>query len=170
MSRPPKRQIELARSVIVVHGVYIQWIAAGDGEPCFAYTAGLAAFDDHPELITFGWNPDNSQIILNMIAFRVRDGIERFDNPCDIVDFGNGFPVRLLPVEDSSTHLTLSNQMYRGAGKGPIPALQVVCPDPQRRWPWTEGSDYAAYPRLWPNEFDASAALPIVDLIPHEPR
>lgn len=169
MPRPHKRLVELARSVIIVHGVYIQWVAAGDDEPCFAYTAGLTKFN-HPELITFGWNADNSQVILNMLSFRVRDGVQRFDEPCAIADFGNGFPVRLLPVENSSTHLTVANHMYRGAGRGPIPALQVVCPDPQRRWPWTDGSDYAAHPQLWPDDFDVEADLPIRDLIPHEPE
>jgi hypothetical protein len=169
VTRPHKRLVELARSVIIVHGVYIQWVSAeDDGDPRFAYTAGLAALD-HPEFILFGWNPENSEVILNMLSLRVRDGVQRFDGPCDIPDFGNGFPVRLLPVENSSKHLTVANHMYRAAGKGPIPALQVVCPDPQRRWPWVEGSDYADHPGLWPDDFDVASYVPIVDLVPHEP-
>lgn len=50
------RLVQIARSAIAVHGVYIQWVEADKEEPCFAYTAGLASYD-HPESTLFGWDP-----------------------------------------------------------------------------------------------------------------
>lgn len=47
------RLVQIARSAIAVHGVYIQWVEADKEEPCFAYTAGLASYD-HPDLTLFG--------------------------------------------------------------------------------------------------------------------
>ena len=155
---------------IAAHGVHLQWVAAGDGDPCFAYTVGLQAFDDHPELITFGANGEDSQVILNNFVFRIRDRVQRFETPLEVRDFGSGYPVRLHPVADSTTHLTAANAMYRIGGGPPIRALQVVWPDVEQRWPWEAGSTLTAYPDLAQADFDKTASLPQVDLVPHDPE
>lgn len=160
---------QLARTNIAVHGVHLMWIGAGEREPCFGYTVGLNAFD-HPELIVFGPGQHDAAYILNNFAFRVRDEVQRFDDPQVIQDFGTGYPAALLPVENSSRHLTVSNQMYRGAGKPPVAALQVYFPDADHRWPWIDGSTYATMPRLQPDDFDYAAELPVAELVAHEPK
>lgn len=155
------------RNDIARHGVNITWVEAGDGEPCFAYTVGLAG-RDHPELIVFGLNPDDSQWVLNNLAFRVRDGVQRFETAQLITGLAkNDIPIQLLAVVDSSTHLTMSNAMYRRPGKAPVTAMQVVSPDFDSRWPWDEHNTVAHTPLLGP--VPPQDGLSTVALAPHQP-
>ena len=160
------RAFALARQNITAHGVHINWVGAGGGEPSFAYTVGLAG-RDHPELIVFGAGPNDSQWILNNFAFRVRDGVQRFDVPQVIEDFNDGYAAQLIEVPDSSKHLTLANRMYRKGGAPPIRALQVVFPDKDHLWPWEEGSGFANTPVLGSPLQKQDA--PTTVLLPHEP-
>lgn len=50
----------------------------------------------------------------------------------------------------SSTVLLPANSMFAIPGQGPLPALQVLYPDPAGLWPWQEGSGAADEPVLGP--------------------
>jgi hypothetical protein len=160
----------VVRANIAAFGVHIQGVFDNKGQkPPFYYTVGLGSIE-HPELIFVGGTQDEAQWILNNLAFRARDGVQRFDGPLEIPQFSEGFPLRLTPVADSSTHLTMANAMYRGAGRAPIPALQAMVPDATRRWPWEPGSALAATPLLADSHFDYTAPLPTVELAKHDPN
>lgn len=126
------------RDSIAAHGVALWYVF--DAEPPFAYTVGMRAFDA-PEMVVFSVTQQVAKWTLNNFAFRVRDGVQRFEAGQLVDGVLTDFPVYLLDVTDSSDHLTLSNQMYRTAGGSPVPALQVVVPDLSGRWPWEEGFD-----------------------------
>ncbi len=116
------------RGQILLNGWHLQAIE-GDGprNPPFAYTVGLSRWE-HPELIVFGMHPCCAEEAVTPVAKAVMDG-QRFDEGADLSGlYAFEEPVELLLFPDSSTHLYLANDMYQGAGKPPVPALQLYCP------------------------------------------
>jgi hypothetical protein len=153
------RYLQKAMDTIEKFGVMIQYVGGDpDGSPPFAYTVGMAAMEE-PELIIFGLDPEVSTSVLNAMVidsgedddFRAKGvvtGKGWRPGPSGRV-FGNDVPARLFAVtpENSATYLRISNALF--AVTEPVPALQVVYPDKQRRWPWTDGSKVAGQPMLW---------------------
>lgn len=166
-THPDDSALAVAQRNIEEHGVHLMWIHGTESEPPFAYTVGLTRLG-HPELITFGMSGQDSAWVLNNLAFRVRDGVQRFDTPQCIFEFSNGFSAQLIAVEDSSEHLTLANRMFRPAEDSPISALQVVFPDSQHRWPWEPESSFSHHPLLGAAP-SAMAPTALLDLLPHDP-
>jgi hypothetical protein len=158
------RMLTMVRNNINEHGVHLQWIP--DGEPSFAYTVGLAP-QEHPELIIFNVQPQMVESLLNNFAFRVRDGVQTFTAGTLVDGLIDNYSFYLMPVKDSSEHLTVSNRFYRIPGRAPIDALQVVQPGLNRLWPWEEGCDIPQ-PLLGDAPQDMRS-LPHVALLPHEP-
>jgi hypothetical protein len=145
------------RSQVLEHGWFLQAVEGGDHRnPPFAYTVGLSRFD-HPEIIAFGMHPECAfetiaplaQWVLAGARFEEGDDLtdvfghlcdvppfdldaltdEEYDEYCRTVGGDDGVePPELLRFPDSSTHLLFANDMYRGAGKPPVPALQVFWP------------------------------------------
>lgn len=159
-----KKLFGIVRSNIDRYGVHLAAVGAGEGEPSFTYTVGLQRYD-HPELILFRGRPQVAGYVLNRLAFRIRDGAQRFEQPVVIRNFSDERAARLHPVEDSSHHLTVANRMYRAAGRAPVPALQILIQGTDLDWPWTPGSRQAGDPNLAPVDFDVRGELPEVDLV-----
>ena len=116
------------RGQVLRYGWFLQAVeGAGERTPPFAYTIGLSRWD-HPEVIVFGMHPGCDHEAVSPVAEAVMAG-RRFDEGDDLSDlYEFAEPVELLWFPDSSTHLHLANDMYRGAGKPPVPALQLYCP------------------------------------------
>jgi len=117
------------RDRILTTGWCLQAIEGGDERnPDFAYTIGLSRYD-HPELIVFGMHPSCAQAAIEPVARAVTIG-HSFEEDDDISFlYPAGWPPpALLRFPDSSTHLLWANDMYRGAGKPPIAALQLFWP------------------------------------------
>ena len=94
------KMVAAARNNIARDGVHINWIA--DGKPTsFAYTVGMGSLDA-PEFIIFNAKPEMIQWFLNNLAFRVRDGVQRFEPGTVVEGLLQGFDVYLMEVEDSS--------------------------------------------------------------------
>jgi hypothetical protein len=152
------------RNNVAEFGVHIQWIF--DTEPSFAYTVGMAG-NNNPEFIVFNVTQEMAAWLLNNLALRVRDGVQDFE-PDTLVDgLLTGFSLYLMPVEDSSEHLTLSNRFYRVPGRNPVRAVQVVQPGVNGLWPWEPGCDIPQ-PLLGAQPADISAVRH-VHLVPHDP-
>lgn len=151
MARPTTSRSyrSLVRDAILERGWCIQ-IVAGQGHdaschhvdqgyrPPFAYTIGLTRYHDHPEIITFNLCTDHFLLTLNLLGEAVVRGEDVTRQ--EVLDrlFGEQ-RTRMLRVADSSAHLVVANAMYRVAGAAPIPALQLVWPDDQGRFPWQPG-------------------------------
>lgn len=124
------------------HGWALQWVGPGEGEPAFCYTVGLSRFD-LPELVVFGPGQRDSAWLLNTLAERMRAG-RRYADGDSIDDL---WPrARLMEVLDSRGHLLFAHALARA--ERPLPALQVVYPDRDGRWPWQHGSRIADVPIL----------------------
>lgn len=134
-------------SNIEEYGTHVTGVGAGDGQPPFAYTTGLARVDAHPEFVIYGLDPSTAQTLLNNLSKTVLDGTERYAHG-DWVDrlLAKSTPVRLIAVDDSSIDLTVSNALFRDQGDPPVAALQVVFPDKFGLWPWEDGSLVANLP------------------------
>ncbi|WP_147793700.1 DUF4262 domain-containing protein [Cellulomonas sp. Y8] len=125
------------------HGWALQWVGPGDdGELQFCYTTGLYQYD-LPELIVFGPCPDDAARLLNTLGARMRAGQRYVDgDPIDDVRRN----ARLMEVLDSRGHLIMAHALARATR--PLPALQVIYPDRDGRWPWQPGSRIANVPIL----------------------
>lgn len=123
-------------------GWALQWVGPGDGQLQFCYTVGLAAFD-LPELVVFGPDQQDAARLLNTLGERMRAGRRYADgDPIDDV-----WPhARLMEVLDSREHLIMAHPVARS--RRPLPALQVIYPDRDGRWPWQPGSRIADVPIL----------------------
>jgi len=124
------------------HGWALQWVCPGEGEPSMCYTAGLSAFD-LPELVVFGPGTDDAAWLLNTLGARMRAGRRYVDG--DSIDdvWRHG---RLMEVLDSRDRMLVAHALSRA--EQPLPALQVIYPDRDGRWPWQPGSRIANVPIL----------------------
>jgi hypothetical protein len=101
----------------------------GDGprNPAFSYTAGLSRCD-HAEIIVFGMHPECAREAIEPVAEAVLAG-RRFDEGDDLSPlYPHPERAELLRFPDSSTHLFYANDMYRAAGRPPVPALHLFWP------------------------------------------
>ena len=101
----------------------------------FSYTVGLADVG-LPEVIVFGLPGDVACSILNDVAAHARAGTLRFDAPMD--NFCN-LPVVLKQV---AAPLVADYIIQANARAGrDLPAVQLVWPDAQGKFPWEDGAD-----------------------------
>ncbi|TKR22511.1 DUF4262 domain-containing protein [Cellulomonas hominis] len=124
------------------HGWALQWVGPGDGELQFCYTAGLYRYD-LPELIVFGPCQADAARLLNTLGARMRAG-NRYVDGDSIDDVWRH--ARVMEVLDSREHLVMAHPLARATR--PLPALQVIYPDRDGRWPWQPGSRIANVPIL----------------------
>ncbi|TWD83598.1 uncharacterized protein DUF4262 [Kribbella amoyensis] len=112
------------------YGWAVQYVE-GDGarNPSFAYTVGLSRVR-HPEFIVFDCSAQRGYHALAQLAWQVAAGMS-FDEGDNVNTF---YPpperAALLRFPDSSTHLFTANDLYRRDGDPPLPALQLLWPDP----------------------------------------
>ena len=119
------------------YGLHVLKVGAEDDSPAFAYTVGLYRTFAHPEVIILGLDLDPMHQILNEVAAELRRGA-RFA-PGDVSDaFLEGYDVtfRAVPERQYRAYLGWANWFNGGVR---YPALQLIYPDRERRWPWEEG-------------------------------
>jgi Domain of unknown function (DUF4262) len=112
------------------YGWTVQYVLGEDSRnPSFAYTIGLSRVR-HPEIILFDRPPEQAFHALRQLAWPVVTGLS-FDEGDDLSDFyPPGERAELLRFPDSSTHLFAANALYRRDDEPPVPALQLLWPDP----------------------------------------
>jgi Domain of unknown function (DUF4262) len=121
------------------HGWYVIKVGAGGNEPAFAYSLGLYEKFGHPELILFGLDLDTMHQLINDAGEQIRSG-RRYEDGQQYIDLLDDFPCvfRLVRPEEYDGHLTYSQWFYRGSE---FPALQMVWPDMNSRFPWDADFD-----------------------------
>jgi hypothetical protein len=119
-------------------GWIVRRIIADEG-PDFAFSIGLFHSFGHPELLIYGLAPNVIGHVINEIGERIRDG-ERYVAGQTVNGFLEGYAVtfRPIPLAQYAAHLGGAIRHYRGRD---FPALQVVYPDFEHRWPWDAGVD-----------------------------
>ncbi len=110
------------RDTIRRHGWALQAVLGDEESPPFVYTVGLAGFR-HAELILFATTQATAAAVLNELGELVRAGQRLM--PGESVPLTCG-AVHLLSFPESEHWLFAANDLYRGAGGPPVPALLVV--------------------------------------------
>jgi len=136
--------MERVQTIVAEHGWMIQAVGGSETEPGFCYTVGLSDYD-HPEFIMFGLPFETAAHLLNDLGERVR-GAVKFSDGVIVDDLLQNYPVYLMAVIDPTEHLSVARK-YAG---GTVPALQVVWPDAEGRFPWDPGypTEYKVMPVL----------------------
>jgi hypothetical protein len=107
------------------YGLHVINVPADERGPGFAYSVGLHRSFQHPEVIIVGLARDVMHGMLNDLADRVRQG-ERFEAGATSDEFLEGYACTFREVQ---------GRLYVDDWQ-PFPALQLVYPDRERRWPW----------------------------------
>ena len=104
--------------------------------PPFAYTSGLFN-DDIPELLISGLPMEVAHGVLTNIYDLAMDGL-KLESGMQISDIlGDGYKIMLLDIDSDKSEMHLTRRLY---GDG-FPALAVILPDKEHRWPWQDGVD-----------------------------
>jgi Domain of unknown function (DUF4262) len=115
------------------------WHATGvfGGGGSFMYTTGLTT-GDHPELVIAGLPPETAHGLIAAAVGVIRSGVPLAPGR-DYAEIATGFPVRFAEVDqDACEHpLSVTNRHY---GRR-VPALQLLWPDPEGRFPGEDGCD-----------------------------
>ncbi|MFY9344320.1 MAG: DUF4262 domain-containing protein [Planctomycetota bacterium] len=119
------------------HGVHIAHVDGDDDEPTFSFTIGLWHSFDQPEVIVFGMPEEVAAELLNSLADEAAEN-RKFLAETRHEGLLVGYPVRLvaLPRERYRDYLQAAVWAYEGDD---FPAVQLVWPDKQGRWPWEPG-------------------------------
>ena len=119
------------------YGLHVIKVSAEPDSPAFAYTVGLCRTFGHPEVIMFGLGLDTMHQLLNDLADAIREGY-RFDSG-DVSDrLLDGYDVTFRTVPERQYAAYLGWAIWFNDGHE-FPALQMIYPDRERRWPWADG-------------------------------
>ena len=137
-SRGVARFIRETRKHIADYGLSVLHVHEEPGSPGFAYSIGLWETFGHPEILIIGLRREQGHGIINACADLIRAGTvfregERYS------DVLKGYAVEFLEIAPDY-HPTYLGSAIRFYGKR-VPALQIVYPDRDGRFPWDEGTD-----------------------------
>lgn len=124
---------------ITTYGWHVVKVGADDAGPSFAFTIGLYKSYGKPELIVFGLPPDDMHQLLNAMGEAIRDGKSFLVGP----EYENVLPgysctFRRVPARGYHEYLRYACWYYNGDA---FPALQLIWPDREHRFPWTAPAD-----------------------------
>lgn len=116
------------------HRLSVMMIEEGEDGPKFAYSIGLYHNFQHPEVIVFGLNHQVAAWAINEIARRIQTS-ERCEIGKEVEGLLEGYncTFREVPQKCHSDYFGYAMAFYKGSD---FPALQLVWPDKQKRWPW----------------------------------
>ena len=116
------------------HGSHVLKVFGDEEWPPFTYTIGLYENFRHPELIIVGMSGHLAHPLLNDVRDLIRGG-RQFSAGDFSDEVLERFPVTFRAVSDENrlAHFGWATWFYGGEA---YPALQLVLPDLQGRWPW----------------------------------
>ncbi|PTB97237.1 DUF4262 domain-containing protein [Marivirga lumbricoides] len=103
--------------------------------PAFVYSIGLFETFQHPEVIVFGLKTDVMGNIINHIRDEIRAG-KTFNSGTKYSGFLEGFEIQFLDVNKDSYPDYFGYAGWYYKNNFDFPALQLVWPDKESRWPW----------------------------------
>ena len=111
---------------------------SNDAGPDFAYSIGLFRTLNHPEIIILGLPLETMHEIINDVGAQIREGarLEAGMTSSGILE-GYDVTFRTVPRHQYAGHIGWATWLYEGDD---FPALQLVFPDRERRWPWAAGA------------------------------
>jgi hypothetical protein len=122
---------------VATYGWSVMRVSADGPGPDFAYSIGMVQNLGHPEILVVGLPLDTAHRLINDVGDAVRDG-KRFAAGQVSGDFLENYDVifRRVPDYQYGAYLGWGLRFYEGEQ---FPALQMIYPDRERRWPWQDG-------------------------------
>lgn len=118
-------------------GVHVVHVPEVDERPGYSFTVGLWHSFEQPEVLVFGLPEEVAHELLNALADEASAGQKYLDDQKHaglLVDYTVRFVA--LPPHCHAEYLATAVWAYDG---GEFPAVQLVWPDKQGRWPWEPG-------------------------------
>ena len=116
------------------YGLSVMLVSEDEECPKFGYSIGLYRNFNHPEIIVFGLSPDLMAWIINEIAQRIKNG-ERCEIGKEYEGLLEGYNCVFgeAPKDCYPEYFGYAMSFYKGVD---FPALQLVWPDKENKWPW----------------------------------
>jgi|SRR5215468_157920 len=126
--------IESVIADIKKYDLSVMLINENEEGPRFAFSVGLYHSFKHPEIIVFGLEREVAHWIINELAQRIKAG-ERCDVGKEYVGLLEGYNCvfREAPKGCYPDYFGYAMAFYKGDD---FPALQLVWPDKENKWPW----------------------------------
>lgn len=108
-------------------------------KPVFSYSVGLFEHFKHPEIILFGLDSNTSHGLINDAGKRVREGY-KYATGCRYGELLKDYDCEFRHVDPAryEGYLNYALHYYRGSA---FPAIQLIWPDEQGRFPWESNFD-----------------------------
>jgi len=117
------------------YGWHVPHIFADESGPCYSFSVGLYLKFGHPEILVMGLSQPIAHQLINLAAGHISSG--RVFRPRERTeDLAEGFACSFIPilVDHYQHYLGYDIWFYRSL-RQPFPALQLVWPDKQGRFP-----------------------------------
>jgi hypothetical protein len=108
-----------------------------DDDPPFCYSVGFRGSWQHPELLLYGLNLDDSATVLSALADEVRRGRKFAHGDSDAEVLNRPVAFLAIPPDERFGRFVITIE-YCG---GDFEALQVVTSDAHGRFPWNRSCD-----------------------------
>lgn len=128
---------ETERQILVdvdANGLHVVHVEDEAGEPAYSFSIGLHESFGQAEVVVFGLPAAAAEALLEAIADDAADG-KSFVADSRHEGLLQDYPVRFLAVPKAFYREYLGEAVWAYEGDG-FPALQLVWPDKQGRWPW----------------------------------
>ena len=128
-------------SDVAQYGWHIPYILADETCPGYAFSVVFYLKFGHPEVLVMGLSQPIAHQFINLVGGHLMTG--RVFQPRERTDdLAQGFPCSFIPIaiEHYREFLGYNGWFYRSL-KQPFPALQLVWPDKQGRFPWETDYD-----------------------------
>jgi hypothetical protein len=122
---------------IATYGLHVISVPGTHYLPSFTYSVGLLETYGHPEIICFGLKTDLMHALVNDVAAFIKEGSPmQPGNTYDIIF--KGLDATFLRVDPANIddYFGVAIRYYK---RNDFPALQLVWPDNENRFPWEDG-------------------------------
>ena len=143
--KPDKSQLDEADKKLLAdverygwHCLHIRGLVGESTLPYWSFSIGLFQTWQHPELVVFGLEQEQAHAVLGHLVDRIKTG-ERFSSGQDYSDILDGYLCRFIVVDPRwySDFFGYAQWFYETADG--FPALQLLLPDKEGRYPWDDG-------------------------------
>lgn len=115
-------------------GVHIVDLQESDDRPGCSYSVGMWHSFEQPEVIVYGLPPEVARALIDAVADEAAEGAE-FAAGARHAGLLQAYSVRFLAVPKAKLRECLPVACWAHENDD-FPALQIVWPDKQGRWPW----------------------------------
>lgn len=119
------------------YGLQVISVFGTDYLPSFSYSIGLQQTYGHPEIICFGLNTDLMHALINDVAALIKQGM-KIEPEIMYTEIFKGLDATFLRVDPGNIddYFGVAIEYYKN---DQFPAMQLVWPDYENRFPWEEG-------------------------------